>query len=514
MGFFRALAFAAWAVTAAASPALAQDAPKRGGTLTYGMVTEVASLDPHVYSGSSWKVVNHALYSSLLGFDASGKIVPALAERWEVSADAKTYTFMLRSGVTFHKGQKLTAQDVKYSFDRILDAATGATLRGNLQGMTIAVVDDHTVRITLAEPDTGFLNLVALPEAAIVSEAWMKGNPNVKAEANGTGPFVLAEYEPKVRALVKRNPNYFVKDQPRLDQVVFRMISNGDARVNALRTGATDMIEFVPWKDIDMLKQQPGIEVQTAGGAFMNLWLNSNKPPFNNPKVRQALNYAVDREAISKAAYFGHGTPLAGPPNAGDTPFFNEDLAKAYTYDPAKAKALMAEAGLANGFETEMVVFQGLSIYTTTAQILQSNLKDIGINTKIKLSEWANVVEAKDKGQYELMIWGVSVKLPGPDAYSYYFSSDSTYWAKPIGYVDRDLDRILRQARSTVDVGARKALYRSAEERIVQTSPWVFINWRDQAQAYRSKIKGYVQLGGALSESSPGIVLPTMWIAN
>jgi ABC-type transport system substrate-binding protein len=514
MKFFRALAFAAWAATAVAAPAFAQDTPKRGGTLTYGMVTEVASLDPHVYSGSSWKVINHALYSSLLGFDASGKIVPALAEKWEVSADAKTYTFTLRSGVTFHKGQKLAAQDVKYSFDRILDAATGATLRGNLQGLTVDAVDDRTVRMTLAEPDTGFLNIVALPEAAIVSAEWMKGSPNVKAEANGTGPFVLAEYEPKVRALVKRNPSYYVKDQPRLDQVVFRMISNGDARVNALRTGATDMIEFVPWKDIDILKQLPGIEVQSAGGAFMNLWLNSSKPPFNNPKVRQALNYAVDREAISKAAYFGHGTPLSGPPNGGDTPFFNEDLAKAYSYDPAKAKALMAEAGFANGFETEMIVYQGLTIYTTTAQILQSNLKDIGINVKIKLSEWANVVEAKDKGQYEVMIWGVSVKLPGPDAYAYYFSSDSTYWAKPIGYADRDLDRILRQARSTVDEGQRKALYRSAEERIVQTSPWVFINWRDQAQAYRSKIKGYVQLGGALSESSPGIVLPTMWIAN
>lgn len=507
-------ALGAGLVFAIVGAGMAQETPQRGGTLNYGMVTEIASLDPHVYTGSSWKVLNHTIYGTLLTYDKKGQLVPGLAASWQASADAKSYTFALRKGVKFHKGQEFGAKDVKYTIERIMDPATGATLKPNFDGTTVTVIDDHTVRIDKAEPDATLLGILALPEAAIVSEAWMKTQPNVKAEMNGTGPFVLAEYEPKVRAVVRRNPAYHEEGQPYLDAVNFRMIANGDARVNALRTGAVDMIEFVPWKDIDVLKGLGGIEVQTSGGAFMNLWVNPSRKPFDNPKVRQALNFAIDRAAISKAGFFGHGSPLAGPPSTPDSPFHNKDFEGHFSYNPAKAKALLAEAGVSGPLDVDMVVFQGLAIYTTTAQVVQANLKDLGINAKIRLLEWANVVDSKDKAQYDLMVWGVNVKLPDPDAYAYYFGSDSPYWAKPVSYRDAVLDDLLKKARGVTDLAARKAIYREAEQRILEQSPWVFINWRDQAQAYKAKVKGYVQLGGALSESAPGIALPTLWMKN
>ncbi|MFO1323079.1 MAG: ABC transporter substrate-binding protein [Burkholderiales bacterium] len=493
------------------SPAAAQQSPKMGGTLRYGTVTEVASLDPHVYSGSAWKVLIEAIYSPLVGYDTKGRIVPRIAERWE-TPDAKTTIFHLRRGVTFHDGTPLTAEDVKFSLERILDPKNGATLRTNLAGVTVSVTGPNTVKVETAEPNATLLSVLALPEAAIVSKKWIDAGPNVKVQANGTGPFVLKAYEPSVRAVLEKNPGYFIKGQPYLNAVEFRMIKSDDARVNALRTNAVDMIDFVPWKDIDTLKRAPNIVVDSSGGAFMNLWFNATKKPFSDVRVRQAFAYAIDRDAIAKAAFFGHGTPIEGPPTTPDSPYYNKDLAKTYKYDPARAKALLAAAGYPNGFDFEFLVFQGLGIYTSTAQIVQANLKDVGINAKIQLVEFADLLDRKNKANYDAMIYGVSMKLTDPDVYAYYLGADSTYWAKPIGYRDEVLEKLLTAGRSTVDVDSRKVIYKKVEQRVMDTSPWVFINFREQAQAYNKKVHGYSHLGGALNESSAGISLPVMWI--
>lgn len=496
-------------------PGLAGEAyaqtPKKGGTLRYGTVTEVTSLDPHVYGGNAWRVLIEALYSPLVGYDAKGAVVPRLAESWE-QPDSKTIIFHLRAGTTFHDGAPVTAEDVKFSLDRIIDEKTAATLRTNLIGTTVTIVDAKTIKVAKPDPDATLLAVLALPEGAIVSRKWIEGGANVKASANGTGPFVLKQYEPLVRAVLEKNPAYFVAGEPYLNAVEVRMIKSDDARVNALRSGSLDMIDFVPWKDIDMLGRLPNFKVDSSGGAFMNIWFNATRKPFDDPKVRQAIAYAVDREAISKAAFFGHGSPIYGPPTPSDSPFYNKDLDGRFKRDPAKAKQLLAQAGHDKGLEIELIVFQGLGIYTTTAQVIQANLKEIGVNVTIKLVEWANLMERKNAANYDAMLYGVSMKLPDPDAYSYYFGADSTYWAKPIGYRDETLEKLLVEGRSTTEEARRKAIYAKVEERLLETSPWVFVNYREQAQAYRRNVKGYQHLSGALNESSTGISLPTMWI--
>ncbi|MGD8500480.1 MAG: ABC transporter substrate-binding protein, partial [Phycisphaerales bacterium] len=320
------------------------------------------------------------------------------------------------------------------------------------------------------------------------------------------------QYEPGVKAILSRNPGYFVKGQPYLDEVEFRMIKNDDARVNALRTKAVDMIDFVPWKDIDALNRDPNIIVDSAGGAFMNLWTNATKKPFDDPRIRRALAFAIDRDAISRAAFFGHGSPLFGPPTTSDSPFYNQDLENSFGYDLEKAKALLKEAGYPSGFDLELGVYQGMTIYTTTAQIVQANLKKIGLNANLKLLEWASVVEKKNSGDYDIMVYGVSVKLPDPGAYSYYFGAESTYWAKPIGFRDDRLEELLIQGRAATEISARKQIYHQVEKRLIDLSPWVFINWRETAQAFHKKVKGYKQLGGGLAELSPGIALPILWV--
>jgi len=495
-----------------ASSQAAQE-PKKGGKLIYGTVTEVSALDPHIYVGTSWKVITLCIYQSLLAFNQKAQLVPALAESWE-TPDAKTFIFKLRKGVKFHKGQEFKAQDVKFSLERILDPVTGATIRSNLEGIKIAILDDYAVKIEKDIPDATLLSVLAMPEASIVSKEWMETNPNIKVEANGTGPFYLAEHEPKVRAVAKRNPNYYEKALPYLDEVEFKMISNSDARVNALRTGGVDMIEFVPWKDIDLLEKEKGIEVQSQGGAFMNLWFNTSKKPFNDPRVRRALAYAIDREAISSAAFFGHGTPLYGPPTSSESWWYSKGLSDSFTCDPEKAKAVLSQAGYPNGFDVELAVYQGLTIYTQTAQIVQANLKEVGINAQIQLMEWATLVERKNKAQYDFLVWGVNIKLPDPDVYSYYFASESSYWAKPVGFSDEKIESLLKNGRSLIAEEERKPVYYELEKRILDISPWVFINWRDQAQAYKDYVEGHVQMGGAFSESGPGISMKTIWLSK
>jgi peptide/nickel transport system substrate-binding protein/glutathione transport system substrate-binding protein len=484
---------------------------QKGGTLLYGSVTEVASLDPHVYQGTSWKTITLCLYNSLLSFNEKGEPVASLAESWEMP-DGKTIVLHLRKGVTFHRGHPFTARDVNYSFQRILDPATGATFRSSLQGAKISIIDDYTIKIEKEQPDVTLLNDLAMIEMAVVSEEWMKTNPNIKLEANGTGPFSLVQNEPKVRVVVKRNPAYFEKDLPHLDQIEFRMIKDGEARVNALKTGAVDMIDTVPWKDIDILKKTKGIKVDVADGEFMNLWLNTSKKPLDDHRVRRAIAYGINREAVSEAAFFGYGSPLLGPPTVSSAWYYNKGLANTFSYDPAKAKQLLTEAGYGSGFNLELLTYQGLTIYTTTAQIIQANLKEIGINVNIQLAEWANVVERKNKGQYDFLIYGVTIKGPDPDAYSYYFGSESGYWAKPIGFTDGPIEDLLKKGRATLNMEDRKRIYHELEKRVLELSPWVFVNWRAKAQAYKDTVNGYVHTGGGLAENFPGV--KTVWIAK
>jgi peptide/nickel transport system substrate-binding protein/glutathione transport system substrate-binding protein len=486
--------------------ALGQTPPK--GVLRYGLVSEVTSLDPHVYSGSAGRAIVEGLYSQLVAYDTTGNIVPRLAESWTESPDAKSITFTLRSDVTFHDGTPLTVEDVKYSYERIQGEGTGATLRPNFLGARIVVVSPREIRIEKDSPDAALLGVLALPEAAILSRTWMEAGGDIKLSANGTGPFRLAAFEPAVSARIDADPDYFVPDEPLLAGVEYRMIKSDDARVNALRGGTLDMIQFVPPKDIDILKRVPGITVDSASGAFMNIWFNPKAAPFDDKRVRQAVAYAIDRQMISQAAFFGHGSPIEGAPTPSTSPFYNAEFEGRYKRDLDAARRLLSEAGHADGLKMELIVFQGLGYYVTMAQIIQANLAEVGIDVSIQLVEWANVIERKNSGNYQAMLYGVSIKTADPDAYSFYVGADSTYWAKPIAYVDEEVEKLLLAGRSTVDFEERRRIYRDLEAHLLDSSAWVFINWREQAQGYRDAVKGYVQLEGALNESSSGISLP------
>lgn len=478
--------------------AFAQSPAAGAGTLTFGSLGLLAGLDPHVAASSIWRKTLTLIYDRLIGYDSSGKMKGELAESWEFS-DPQTFVVKLKKDVKFHKGQPFSAADVIYTFSRMQDPSVGATLAKPLEGIKVDARDPLTVVFSLPEPDVSFPSLLASEEVAIVSAEWMKSSPNVAVEANGTGPFVLEKFDPKVTTAVKRNPSFY-GGQPHLERIVFRSIGDDSARVNALKTGSVDMIDTVPWNQIQAVKSVPGLTVYSAPAAFMSLWCNTSRSVLANDKVRRAIAYAIDRDAVSMAAFFGYGKPLGGLPMPSSSPFFNPETANVFNYDPEKAKQLLKEAGVGSGIEIEFLVSQAPTVYVTVGQIVAANLAAVGIKANIKLVDFPTVVSRKNTGNYDLVMYGTNVRGPDPNlAYGYFFGPGTGFWAAGAKFNDTTVGELLSQGKAELDATKRKDIYKNLEKRLLELSPWIFITWRDDAVAYKSSLNGFAHLEGALN---------------
>ncbi|MBS7707729.1 ABC transporter substrate-binding protein [Chelatococcus asaccharovorans] len=487
LGMSSSLAFRAFAQSPAAG----------SGTLTFGTLGLLAGLDPHVAASSVWRKTLTVIYDRLIGYDTKGRMVGELAESWEFT-DPSTFVVRLKSGVTFHKGQPFTAADVIYTFARIQDPAVGATLAKPLAGVKVEARDDLTVVFSLPQPDVSFPAVLATEEVAIVSAGWMASAPNVAVEANGTGPFMLKSFDPKVQTVVTRNPAFY-EGPAKLETITYRSIADDSARINALRTGSVDVIDTVPWNQINALKAASGITVFSAPAAFMSLFCNVSMPRLADPRVRRAIAWAIDRNAVSMAAFFGYGKPLSGMPMPATSAFHNPDTADAFGYDPKKAKALLAEAGV-EGLKIDFMVAQTPAVYVVVGQIIAANLAAIGIKTNIQLVDFPTVVDRKNTGNYDLILYGTNVRGPDPNlAYDYFFGPGTGFWANGAKFEDARVSKLLAAGRAEQDETRRKEIYRELELYLLELSPWIFISWRDDAMAYKSSLQGMAQLEGALN---------------
>lgn len=484
------------ATAAGTSTGDAAGEPKTGGILKYGIGNDPPTMDPHTFSGAASDMLYGLVYNGLVRYGPTWDIEAALAESWDTEED-RIYTFKLREGLKFHDGSDLTADDVKFSFDRIMDEATSAYIRPLIMSSfeSVEVVDPLTVKITLSEVNAAFLAALALPTAAIVSKAFVEGGGDLKTTMMGAGPFKYISRQPNVEVVLEKHTEYYEEGKPYLDGVTLVPLSDDTARSTGLRSGSVDFIDFVPWKDIEAIAEDPGFEVYSDTESS-GLWafMKTNIEPMDDKIVRQALNYAVNREAVVNSSFFGRGAVM-------DSIFIPKsswayvDVEGGYSYDPDRAKELLAEAG-AEGFPLQFVCSAETTMHLSGAEVVLANFQDIGIDVDFQTQDWATTVKRQNAGDYEMIMWGGGPLYGDPDYLSGYFRTGNAV-PRNTGYSNPELDDLLDQARQTLDPDARLETYRKIYDILLDESPWIPLSYREQGEAAATHVKGYVHVLGS-----------------
>src|SRR5215211_1841656 len=480
-------------MSAFAAPARQAGTPTPGGILEVGLQADPTALDPQKQSLTAiWHVIEH-IYTGLTRVKPDLSVEPALAEGWEISEDGTSYMFVLRQGVTFHDGTPLKASDVKFTFERLVDPATASTGASELASMkSIEATEDRTVGITLNAPDAAFLTTLAQPALVIYSEAFVRANNNdISQVAMGTGPFKFVEYVPNTRIVLERNENYWEEGLPYLDGIEMTIASDDTSRTAAIVSGAVDFIEYVPLPDVDSLQQDPNLSL--AGETNNNIrfiGFNLTKEPFDDPLVRQAIAAVVDREAMLGPTVFGYGTPTQGlfPPD-----FWAALQQEVRPPDVERAKQLMAEADLADGFSTTITSWSQYSFLSNAAVVLQEQLRQIGIEAELNLVENATMVEQVYIGKtYDIAVTGESAYVdPNTLILPNFKSGESGNFAN---YSNPEVDKLIEQGIAATDQEERAGIYQEIQKILLEDLPWVSLFVANQYEAMKDYVRGYVHI--------------------
>jgi len=497
----RALVIAIIALVGPAVAAWAQPA----GTLLVGLVAEPVNLDPAQVTDLNSNRVGRRIVETLVTFpDESTQVVPGLAESWTISKDGLRYTFKLRKGITFHDGTPFNAEAVKFSIERQIDPEHPANKLGKYpfanyffgNVKAVEVVDPSTVEFVLKEPRASFLTILTAAAASIVSPAAVKKfGADYALQPVGTGPFKYASWDRGQRVVLEKNPSYW-RYPVKVDRVVYRPIVEGQARLTELLTGSLDLIVDVPPDFVAQIESSPKVTLLRQVGAHVwYLGINNQRKPFDDKRVRQALNYAVNKDAIVRDVLKGTGSPSRGPVLPAT---WGADAGlKPYPYDPERARKLLAEAGYPSGFSTTLWVPEsgsGMQSPVAMSTVIQSNLKAVGVNVALQTMEWGAYLAKLRTKEQELFALSWMAGNEDPDMVMYPLLH-SSQWT-PAGpnralYKNERFDELLHQARLTTDQGKRAALYREAQRILVDDPPWIFIDHEIQTAAHAKRVQGF-----------------------
>jgi len=474
-----------------AAPNAQADTPKPGGRLKVLYTNDPDVLDPHLTSSIAAIRVIDLVYESLLGFDEQQKLVPMLAERWEIPDD-KTYIFHLRQGVKFHNGRSLVAEDVKYTYERIMNPETGSPQTWYFTAVDqIEVPDPATVKITMKAPFAPFLYALAQPTVSIVpKEEVEKQGGNLNKQAVGTGPFILKEWVPKTKVTYDKNPEYWMGGKPYLDGIDVTIQSDEAVISTSIRAKSTDFVDYVPPKDFDNLKNMKGLTlIEFTGTDWEYLGLNTLKKPFDDKRVRQAIAWTVNVDDIVKNAYFGHATKLT----CGPLPSWSWAHCPDAVYpapDLEKAKALLAESGYPDGFKMTITMGRPAPTYNAAAEVTKAALKQIGIDAEIEGMEWGTwvdkVINQKD---FESTITGWHSFID-PDQYLYPQFHTGEFW-NWYSYSNPEVDKLLEEGRTTLDQERRKEIYLQLQRMLAEEAVYIFYTNDNVLKAHFDYVKGY-----------------------
>ena len=457
-GTARAAALVLPAALAGALAATLLAGPARAaGDITVAMQLEPPHLDPtSAAAGAIDSVLYSNVFEGLTRFMGDGSIVPGLAESWEISADGLVYTFKLREGVRFHDGSAMDAEDVKFSLDRArAEDSVNAQKALFAEIADVTVVDPLTVQVTLSEPNGSFLFNMAWGDAVIVAPETIA---EIKQRPIGTGAFKFVEWVQGDRIVLEKNPDYW-GEPAKLDRATFKFISDPTAAFAAVMAEDVDVFTGFPApENLPQFEADPRFQVlvgSTEGETILST--NNKQPPFDDPRVRKALAHAIDRQAIIDGAMFGYGTPI-GTHFAPHHPAYL-DLTDTSAHDPDMARALLAEAGHPDGFETTLHL-PPPSYARRGGEIIAAQLAEVGIRAEIINVEWAQWLETVFRGKD----FGLTIV-------SHTEPMDIGIYARPdyyFQYDNPDFQALMTSLNETTDPAARTALLQQAQTMIAE----------------------------------------------
>ncbi|SDY77294.1 ABC transporter substrate-binding protein [Citreimonas salinaria] len=475
--------------TIAIGASLGLSAPLAAQTLNVAWSQDATGLDPHTQTAFASIRLLELLYEPLVRLGPDLEIQPALAESWEFSDDATTLTFNLDPEATFHDGSPVTAGDVKASFERILDEATGASARANYASITsIETPDDHTVVFQLDGPNVPILNGMASVNAAIVPAKAIEAG-TVGTEVMGSGPFTLEQRTPNANASLAVFEDWHGGDIA-YDGIDISVLPDETAILAALRAGQADFAFLSDPLVATLVPRDEGLTLNAAPTLdYHVLQLNASREPMGELKVRQAISCALDRQDILDAALLGEGE-VTGPLTS---PAYRNDPFSLFCYeqDQERARQLLAEAGYEDGFSATIMAANGEPpTAAAEAQLIQSQLAEVGIDLSIEMQEMNVYVDSWLAGDFDM---AVALNGGRADPYTMY----NRYWTKDgnlqnvANYIDDTLDTLMQEGRVETDEEARKEIFAEFERHLAEMAPWVWLYTGYTYTAQREGVQGF-----------------------
>jgi peptide/nickel transport system substrate-binding protein len=471
------------------------DTPKKGGTLTMARNGDVVSFEPVVPSDNMSIWAKLLIFQLLIRTSPGGdSVVPDLASSWDVSDDKRTYTFHLRENAAFSDGTPVTSEDVEFSFQRAIydkDSWCGSLF----PKLSMETPDKNTIVFKLQQDWAPFLAAVSVHAAAIVPKVYFNkvGVKTFGDKPIGSGPFMLTEWKKGDSITMQRNPHFWDPNRPYLDTVVLPIIADDNVRMLKVQSGEIDIGTQVPFNQIDKLKHVSGLEIQVATYDRID-WFQWNEklPLYQDVKIRQAFNYAVDREAIIKAVLFGYGeVPTTFLPKM----FLADTENKPYPCDLAKAKQLMAASTMPNGFPVKCKIFAGDTIGNQVAQIVQQMVLPLGIKMSIVPVEMDTLYAQTAAGDYEMAQGYMTSDIFDPcELVAFAGAGDEGSFAVWTFYNNAKVNALAKQALGELDESKRKQTYLDMQRQIFEDAPYLWLYWTPAVSAVRDDVHGFAVL--------------------
>ena len=480
------------------------------GNAVLAIYQQPETLDPYNTNTTITTAVTKSFYEGLFQFDKDLKIKNVLAESYDMSKDGLVYTFKLRQGVKFHDGTDFNAAAAKATLDRAMDPAN-RLLRANQFNRVAKVeaVAPQTLRITLKEPFGPFINTLAHASAAMISPTALAkwGSKDIAFHPVGTGPFEFVEWKQTEAIVGKKYAGYWKQGYPKVDQVTWKPVIENNTRAAMLQTGEADFAFTLPYEQIATLKKSDKLEVVSAPSIIQRfLTFNTLQKPFDNPKVREAIGYAINKEALAKVAFNGYAFPAQGfVPQGVEYAVKMQPIA----YNVQKAKELLKEAGFPNGFESVLWSHYNNTTSQKVIQFLQQQLQQVGIKVTVEALEPGKRVELVDSwpdpktSKLRMHYVGWSSSTGEADwALRPLFSTES--WAPKLAnyafYSNPVFDESIAKALVTNDTTERAALYKTAQEQLAKDLPRIPLVTEDVLYAHAKRLSGvYVMPDGNIN---------------